>query len=198
MTDYKEFLKLADKCIRNRINVGGGSFITYRNCVDAFKKGHLDVVEQYSLTDSELFVMFMMVMKNYSDIQEQFFPPYSTNAFARECAGLFDDFLKKIPISSNSEFYRRDGYCQIGNFSKGGVYHCEHFLTASTSPTIFTQRPNGIKLIIKKRLIGNSKAHEVFKIYNALNEYQVNFERNVRFRVDDVKRKDKSVFLTEL
>lgn len=196
--DYKEFLKLAEKCIRNRVIIGGGSFITYRNCVDTFKKEHLDVVEQYGLTDSELFVMFMMVMKNYSDIQEQFFPPYSTNAFARKCAGLFDDFLKKIPISSNSEFYRRDGYCRLGNFRKGGVYYCEHFLTASITRSIFDKHTYGIKFVIIRRLIGDSKSHEIFKIYNVYDEYQVNFERNTKFRVEDVDIKDKTVYLKEL
>lgn len=196
--EYEEFLALAKKYIQNRIWVGEDSFNTYKNCVETYKKDHLDVIEQYGLTDSELYVMFMMVTKNYSEIQKQFFLPFSTNAFTKECTSLFDAFLNKIPQSRNAVFYRVDEYQQIGNLDKQPFLYCNHYLTASTSPSIFAMRPNGIKFIINKRLIGNSKAHEVFKIYNALNEYQVNFERNRKFRIDNVDKKDKSVYLTEL
>lgn len=71
-------------------------------------------------------------------------------------------------------------------------------MIVSTHQSIFDNFQNGLKLVINRRLIGTTKAHEIFKIFNANDKFQVNFERNTRFRVDGVDKKDKVVFLTEL
>lgn len=195
--EYQEFLKLAKASIRNCIQVGGGSYVTYKKCVETFMKDSYPIAQQYDLTESELFVMFMMVIKNYSEIQDQFITR-TVNQFTKECASLFDSFLQKIPRSASSVFYRVDKYQRIGNFINKSTYQCEHYLTASTSQSIFDKLGNGVKFIITKRLIGETKAREVFRIYNANNEHQINFERNVRFRIDGVDKKNKTVFLTEM
>ena len=195
--EYQEFLKLAKASIRNCIQVGGGSYVTYKKCVETFMKDSYPIAQQYDLTESELFVMFMMVIKNYSEIQDQFITR-TVNQFTKECASQFDSFLQKIPRSASSVFYRVDKYQSIGNFVNKSTYQCEHYLTASTSHSVFDKFADGVKFVINKRLIGETKAHEIFKIYNANQEYQVNFERNVKFRIDSIDRKDKIVMLTEL
>ena len=196
--EYDKFLNLAVKLMSNRVYVGEGSFCAYKQCVESFKMEHSDIMEQYDLTESELFVMFMMTMKNYSDVQEQFFIPSRANSFTRACALLFDSFLNKTPRSTFSTFYRSDEYQRIGNFENKLYWVCQHYLTTSTSSSIYKKRPKGIKIIITRRLIGDSKAHEVFRICNVLDEFQVNFERNTRFRIDNIDREDKVVYLTEL
>ena len=61
---YNDFLKLAKSSIQERIYVGEGSFETYRENVETFKTEHPDIIDQNELTESELFVMFMMLIKN--------------------------------------------------------------------------------------------------------------------------------------
>jgi len=195
--DYKLFLELAKGSIKECIHVGNGSFETYRENVETFKIDHTDIIEQYELTESELFVMFMMLIKNFDEIQQCASSGNGT-PFAKECVRQYDSFLNKIPISTSTVFYRVDKYQHIDNFVKMPIYVCDCYLTASTNQVVFNTFQNGVKYVINKRLIGTTKAHEVFKIYNANNEFQVNFERNTRFRVDGIDKKEKVVFLTEL
>ena len=61
---YNDFLKLAKSSIQERIYVGEGSLETYRENVETFKTEHPDIIDQNELTESELFVMFMMLTKN--------------------------------------------------------------------------------------------------------------------------------------
>ena len=68
--EYKEFLELAKSSIQERIYVGEGSFQTYVDAVESFKLEHSDIIKQYCLTESELFVMFMMITKNFDEASE--------------------------------------------------------------------------------------------------------------------------------
>ena len=61
--EYSDFLKLATSSIKGRIYVGQDSFSTYKEYV-------YKIIVQYNLTESELFVMFMMLTKNYDEIQQ--------------------------------------------------------------------------------------------------------------------------------
>ena len=68
--EYNDFLDLAEKSMKERIYVGQSSFSTYKEYVDKFKNEHPEIIAQYDLTESELFVMFMMLTKNYDEIQQ--------------------------------------------------------------------------------------------------------------------------------
>lgn len=194
---YTDFWDLAQKNIHNTIVTGSGSFETYRENVETFKVEHPNIIEQYGLTESELLVLFMMLFMNYDEIQQCASSGNGT-AFAKECVRQYDSFLKKVPVSTSSVLFRVDKYQHIDNFVKMSIYVCECYLTASTNQVVFSGFQNGIKFVINKRFAGTTKAHEVFKIFNANDEFQVNFERNTRFRVDGIDKKDKVVFLTEL
>lgn len=195
--EYSAFLELARSSIQGSIYVGNGSYDTYRENVETFKTEHPDIIDQYGLTESELFVMFMMLIKNYDEIQQCASSGNGTQ-FAKECVCQYDSFLSKVPISTNNIFYRADMYTRIENFEKRAFYTCEHFLTASTSPSIFDNYQNCVKLIINKRIIGNSKAHDVFGVFEINGEKQVNFERNTKFQINNIDKTNKIVELTEI
>ena len=61
--EYNDFLELAKGSIQDRIYVGQGSFPHTRERLKV-QNEHPDIIEQYELTESELFVMFMMLTKN--------------------------------------------------------------------------------------------------------------------------------------
>ena len=82
--EYNDFLDLAERSIKKRIYVGQGSFSIYKECVDKFRNEHPEIIAQYDLTESELFVMFMMLMKNYDEIQ-QCASSGKGSQFAKEC-----------------------------------------------------------------------------------------------------------------
>lgn len=195
--EYNDFLDLAKMSMQERIYVGKSSFSTYKEYVDKFKNEHPKIIGRYDLIESELFVMFMMLTKNYDEIQ-QCASAGKGSQFAKECVRLFDSFLSKVPRSNNYMFYRVDKYQRIENFINKSAYDCNHYLTASTICPDFKNYQNEVKFVICRRLIGKTKAHEVFKICNANNEFQVNFERNTRFKIDYVDKKDKIVRLIEL
>ncbi len=199
--DYIDFLELAECSIQELIHVGNGSFETYREGVETFKSEHPDIIEQYGLTDSELFVMFMMLIKNFDEIQQCASSGKGT-LFTQECVRQYDSFLSKIPVSINSTYYRLEKYYNVGYFDRmrktGQNFVCQHYLTVSSSSSIFKKMGDGVKLYINKRLIGNSKAHDVFKIYNQTGENQINFERGTKFQIDSVDKKNNTVILTEL
>jgi len=195
--EYNDFLDLAERTIKKRIYVGQGSFSIYKECVDKFRNEHPEIIAQYDLTESELFVMFMILTKNYDEIQ-QCASSGKGSQFAKECVRLFDSFLSKVPRSNSYMFYRVDKYQRIENFINKSTYDCNHYLTASTICPDFKNYQTEVKFVICRRLIGETKAHEVFKICNANNEFQVNFERNTKFEIDYVDKKDKTVRLIEL
>ena len=87
---------------------------------------------------------------------------------------------------------------RIENFEKRASYICEHFLTASTSPSIFDKYQNCVKLIINKRIRGMSKAHDVFRVFEVKGEKQVNFKRNTKFQINNIDKTNKIVELTEI
>ena len=195
--EYNDFLDLAGRSIKKRIYVGQGSFSIYKECVDKFRNEHPEIIAQYDLTKSELFVMFMMLTKNYDEIQ-QCASSGRGASFAKECVRQFDSFLSKVPRSNSYMFYRVDKNQRIENFINKSTYDCNHYLTASTICPDFKNYQKEVKFVICRRLIGETKAHEVFKICNANNEFQVNFERNTKFEIDYVDKNDKSVRLIEL
>ncbi len=195
--EYSDFIKLATSSIKGRIYVGQDSFSTYKEYVYKHKNEHPEIIVQYNLTESELFVMFMMLTKNYDEIQ-QCASSGKGSQFAKECVRLFDSFLSKVPRSKSDMFYRVDQYQRIENFINNSTYDCNHYLTASTICPDFKNYQNEVKYVICRRLIGKTKAYEVFKICNANNEFQVNFERNTKFEIDYVDKKDKTVRLKEL
>ena len=195
--EYKEFLELAKSSIQERIYVGEGSFQTYVDAVESFKLEHSDIIKQYCLTESELFVMFMMITKNFDEIQQCAMSETGTR-FNKECVRLFDSFLGKVPRSNSYMFYRVDKYQRIENFINKSTYDCNCYLTASINSPDFKNYQNEVKIEIRRRLIGKTKAHEVFKICNVNNEYQVNFERNTKFEIDLVDKENKIVRLKEL
>lgn len=200
---YNDFLKLAKSSIQERIYVGEGSLETYRENVETFKTEHPDIIDQNELTESELFVMFMMLYKNYDEIQQQFFPLGKMSSFSKECINQYDSFLRKVPVSTNLIHYRLERYYKIGDFEKimkqGQNFVCHHYLTASSSRTIFEKLGDGVKLYINRPIIDKkSKAHEVFKVYNDTKENQVNYERNTSFQINRVDKQNRVVELTEL
>ena len=195
--EYNDFLDFAERSVKDRIYMGQDSFSTYKECVDKFKNEHPEIIAQYDLTESELFVMFMMLYKNYDEIQKCALSGSGT-LFDKECVRLFDSFLSKIPRSNSYMFYRVDKYQRIENFINKTTYDCNYYLTASTICPDFKNYQTEVKFVICRRLIGKTKAHEVFKICNANNEFQVNFERNTKFEIDYVDKKDKTVRLIEL
>lgn len=201
--EYKEFIELAEKSIQGRIYVGEGSFQTYMDAVESFKYNHSDIMNQYGLTESEIFVMFMMMIKNYDEIQQQFFSLGRSTPFTEECKRQYDSFLSKVPVSSSSRHYRLERYYKVGDFEKlwkfRQTFVCHHYLTASSSSAIFDKLGDGVRMYINRPIIDkDSKAHEVFKIYNDTNENQVNYERNTRFQIDSVDKQNRVVVLTEL
>lgn len=194
---YNDFLKLAKSSIQERIYVGEGSLETYRENVETFKTEHPDIIDQNELTESELFVMFMMLTKNYDEIQ-QCASSGKGSQFAKECVRQFDSFLSKVPRSKSDMFYRVDQYQRIENFINTSIYDCNHYLTVSTNNSVLENYQYGVKFVIHRRLIGKTKAHDVFVVNNVNNEFQVNFERNTRFEVNSLDKKNKIVELTEL
>lgn len=201
--EYKEFLELAENSIQERIYVGDGSFQTYVNAVESFKSNHSEIIDRYDLTESELFVMFMMLTKNYDEIQQQFFPLGKVTSFAKECVRQYDSFLNKVPVSVGPVHYRVDRYYKICDFERmwklRQTFVCHHYLTVSSSSAIFDKLGDGVKLYINRPIIDkDSKAHKIYEIYNGNGENQVNFERNTRFQIDNVDKLKKVVVLTEL
>ncbi len=195
--EYSDFLELARSSIQESIYGGNGSFGSYRENVETFKTEHPDIIEQYELTESELFVMFMMLIKNYDEIQQCASSGKGT-LFVQECVRQYDSFLSKVPVSESSISFGIDTSERIENYVNISAFNYKKYMIASTHQSIFDNFQNGLKLVINRRLIGTTKAHEIFKIFNANDKFQVNFERNTRFRVDGVDKKDKVVFLTEL
>lgn len=196
--DYNVFLELAKSSLQERVYVGESTFQTYKEYVESFKSDRSDIIDKYGITESELFVMFMMLIKNESDIQEQFYSGGKSNLFTKECASLFDSFLNKMPRTTSSILYGVIKHLRIDSFIMKSVYDCAHYLLVSKYQSIINPNQNGVNLIINKRLIGESRAHDLFELYDPKDEKLICYERNTRFQIDNIDKDNKTVLLTEL
>lgn len=194
---YTDFWDLAQKNIHNTIVTGSGSFETYREYVETFKSEHSDIIEKYSLTESELFVMFMMLIMNIDEIQQCAFSGNGT-PFAKECVRQYDSFLSKAPISDSPLFYGLDTSERVENYVNISTFKYKKYMIASTRQSIFDNFKNGVKYIINKRRIDKTKAHKVMWWNDANNTKTICFERNTKFEVNRLDRINKLIELTEL
>ena len=194
---YNDFLKLAKSSIQERIYVGEGSLDTYRENVETFKSEHSDIIEKYSLTEPELFVMFMMLINNSDEIQQCASSGNGT-PFAKECVRQYDSFLSKVPISDNAIFYGLDPSDRVENYVNISTFNYKRYMIASTRQSIFDNLKNGVKYIINKRRIDKTKAHEVMWWNDANNTKTICFERNTKFEINRLDRINKIIELTEL
>ena len=101
-----------------------------------------------------------------------------------------DKALRKVPKNTHPVLYANDGFMR-GNNRIGDIFTITGFFTTSKDDF---DNAHSIKWIIEPLPEGQTKAHEIYKIYNhgedcPYPEYQVEFERGAKFEITDIKKR---------
>lgn len=192
--DYNDFIVLGKRCYPKQDSRG----ITNFNCgtVENTFPMKKEILENYGITKVEYFVLLMLEGFFSGDIQRPLVYGQAPNAFIKNCIANFDSLLVKTPQTSAGIIYRQDHYNSLEYYENlqkmGKLYVCPCFLTASTDDY---DNSRNVKLVITPKVNGETKAHDVYKIYNhgediqgALPENQINFERNTEFKITSIDK----------
>ena len=193
--NYEELKELAEKL-----------YADYKRvliCVESAKKeyeANIDIMQYHKITLEEFLALYLLEEFASDIIQKPFFNENKINAFNEECVKLLDSLLQKMPKTKHHKLYRQEdnhpSHSIIKGKQYGETYTFPHYLT--TSKDNFDNK--SIIYEITPKSDGTTKAHDVYLLHNKANEYQVEFERNTTFRIDNiVESGDKEiVYLTEV
>lgn len=155
----------------------------------------------YGLNDIEILSLIMLEGFACTIIQQPAFNDRYLNEFNKILIDSLDKALLKIPKTSHDRLYRQDNfYHEVPQTRE--ILKFNGFLT--TSKDDFDNTYN-IKWIIKPLSNELTKAHNIYNVYNhgyncPYPEWQVEFERNTKFIVNEVVEKENKteVFISEL
>ena len=193
---------------------------TYQNTPSAYKRGgdaelldfHIKAMQ--SLKDAnkihyadfnltELEALTIVILEGFGSrlIQESLYNPQKSNNLTKILIQNLDEALKKTPKNTHRLLYANDGYMRSNN-KVGDVFTVQGFFTTSKDDF---DNARSIKWIIEPLPETQTKAHEIYRIYNhgedcPYPEYQVEFERDTKFEIVDIKKKKKYniIYLREL
>lgn len=156
---------------------------------------------QYHLTDLEALSVVMLEECASRLIQSSIYNPNLSNAFTKILVENLDSALLKTPQNSHSVLYSNGSYEREDN-KIGDVFTVHGFFTTSVDDFDNT---HSIKWIIKPLPENQTKAHELYRVYDhcagyPYPEYQVEFERNTSFIIKDIIENNdyKTIYINEL
>lgn len=163
----------------------------------SFLDKYAEAINTFGLTPAEVLALGMLQGFHYRELQDS----QVNNKFIEQVRNALDSALVKIPRTRFEVVIRNDGYLSPAFFKKnykvGDVYVHPCSLTASKDD--FGNRD--FKFIIKPLTSDRTKAHDIFLVYNHgtdchFPEYQVQFERDARFMIDQIA--GNTVYLSEI
>ena len=183
---------------------------TYKNNPSAYKRGgdvelldfHIKAMQSlrdknkihytdFNLTDLE--ALSIVILEGFGSrlIQESLYNPYKSNDLTKILVQNLDEALRKTPKNTHPLLYANDGYMR-GNNRIGDVFTVQGFFTTSKDDF---DNAHSIKWIIEPLPEAQTKAHEIYRIYNhgedcPYPEYQVEFERKTKFEVIDIRKQN--------
>ena len=146
--------------------------------------------KEYNLTDLE--ALSIVILEGFGSsrfIQEPLYNRRKLNALTEVLIQNLDSALRKAPKNTHPVLYANDGFMR-GNNRIGDIFTVNGFFTTSIDDF---DNAHSIKWIIEPLPEGQTKAHEIYKIYNhgedcPYPEYQVEFERVTKFEITDIKK----------
>ena len=126
---------------------------------------------------------------NLTDLEALSIVRRKLNALTEVLIQNLDSALRKAPKNTHPVLYANDGFMR-GNNRIGDIFTVNGFFTTSIDDF---DNAHSIKWIIEPLPEGQTKAHEIYKIYNhgedcPYPEYQVEFERGTKFEITDIKK----------
>ena len=146
--------------------------------------------KEYNLTDLE--ALSIVILEGFGSsrfIQEPLYNRRKLNALTEVLIQNLDSALRKAPKNTHPVLYANDGFMR-GNNRIGDIFTVNGFFTTSIDDF---DNAHSIKWIIEPLPEGQTKAYEIYKIYNhgedcPYPEYQVEFERGTKFEITDIKK----------
>ena len=145
------------------------------------------ITNMYGLTEQEILSIVMLEGFEYRLIQDAAFNNAPTTPFTSKLIKLLDSAINKAPKTLHQVLYRQDSYYS-GVPKEGETIQIAGFWTTSVEDFDNT---NDKKWIIKPLPPEETKAHDIYKIYNHGDEHgngelQVEYERNTTFKIEKI------------
>ena len=158
------------------------------------------IMRTYGITDCEMYVLLLLEGFHTEAIQ-QF--SIKTNEFTEKCRCYLNSLLSKTPQTKSDVLYRQEDLFRIDMekmedcLKKGIPYIHSCYMTASTDD----YDNKDCKFIVTPLKNGNTKAHDIYLIYNQGEDYgspenQVEFELGTKFLIDKIE--GTTIFMHEI
>lgn len=137
--------------------------------------------ERYNLTDAQKLMIYLFQGRHSMLFRDDYYR--EVNEFIQNMMDTLESVIVKTPLNNDTTLYR---YCTTYDrvdFKEGEVVTFPYSLTCTNKEW----HKDGNVYVIKPLHDGNTRAHNLFEIYNHGQENQVNFLRNTSFRVMQVK-----------
>lgn len=187
LTELKELCEITYGVSDSNNHISNFSFVVLEKVLSEKK----DLMQQYGITDCELYVLLLLVGFHADAIQI-----VSENAknFTEKCRFYLNSLLSKTPQTKSEELYRQEELYRIDlkrmkYYQENGIpYTHPCYLTTSTDD----YDNKDCKFIITPLKNGKTKGHDVFVIYNhgeqcPYPENQVEFELGAKFMIDKIE-----------
>lgn len=146
-------------------------------------KGYIGNEEKYELTEAERVVLRMFCGDMPCYFRDDYYHG-TVPEIAEELFKVLSSLVLKAPQSKSSLLRR---YCKPQDktdFCEGDIFTVAHCLTCTEDD--WKQEDSKNVYIIEPLKDGNTKAHNLYEIYNHYDEKQVNFTRGTSFKITEV------------
>lgn len=142
------------------------------------------------LTDLE--ILSIVILEGFGSsqlIQSSLYHPQQSNELKEILVDNLDSALKKTPQNTHTTLFANDGFQREDN-KVGDTFTIQGYFTTSKEDFDNAQF---VKWIIEPLSQNQTKAHEIYQIYNhgencPYPEYQVEFERGTSFVITDIRK----------
>ena len=161
-------------------------------------KGYIGNEEKYELTEAERVILRMFCGDMSCYFRDDYYHG-TVPEIAEELFKVLSSLVLKAPQSKSSLLRR---YCKPQDktdFCEGDIFTVAHCLTCTEDNWEQEDRKN--VYIIEPLKDGNTKAHNLYEIYNHNDEKQVNFTRGTSFKITKVITQNndlKLIYMEEL
>lgn len=146
--------------------------------------------EQFGLSDAQKVLLHLLYGKYSYIFRDDYYVDITD--FVQNLFDTLDDLVNKAPINSDAILYRFCNEHDRSDMKIGDVFTVPHNLTCTNYDWEQENRKN--VYIITPLKDNKTRAHNLFEICKHGDENQINFLRNTKFRVKDIKNTEGTIY----
>jgi hypothetical protein len=149
---------------------------------------YIDETSKYNLSPVERTILSMFFSDCSAEFRDDLYYG-DIPELVKKMMEILNVVVGKAPISKHDKLFRFCNDADNVNIATGDILNVKHNLTCTAE----NWNQNDVNVYVIQTLPTNkTRAHDLYKIYNKANEYQVDFLRNTSFKVTRIEQNGNS------